>query len=265
MSDSLLIERDGGIATITFNRPDKANYIDNDWLDRMAGSFRAWRRDKTIRAVIIKSTGRYFMAGGDMNFHDAVLNMPPDERFEANYDIVQRWNEMMEELLSLPQPVIASVQGGTIGASVGLVAACDMVVAGRSAFFSIAHVRHGGCVDGYISHFLPRQIGARRSLQMALTGERVGAEEAERIGLIGQMVEDDQLNAVVDKLAHEMACGPTFAYGLIKDQFLDSFERSRQDQVHLEALYTARGSNTQDWREGSISIVEKRAPNFTGQ
>ena len=69
MSDSLLIERDGGIATITFNRPDKANYIDNDWLDRMAGSFRAWRRDKTIRAVIIKSTGRYFMAGGDMNFH----------------------------------------------------------------------------------------------------------------------------------------------------------------------------------------------------
>lgn len=263
--DGLLLDLNGPTATVTFNRPDKANYIDNNWIAPLKSFFEEVKTRSDIRCVLIKANGKHFMAGGDLNFHDELMTMTHNERFGKLVSVIDEWNEMLFALLALPQPVVASVQGGAVGASFGLVAACDLVVAAENAFFSIAHVLHGGSIDGLVTYILPRQIGYKKTMHLALLGQRLSAREAERLGLVSSVVPLEDLRAETDKIVEHLANGPSVAYKMIKDLVSKSLDRSIEEQAQLENIYCSRSTQTEDWVEGSDAVFRKRPAKFVGR
>jgi 2-(1,2-epoxy-1,2-dihydrophenyl)acetyl-CoA isomerase len=215
--------------------------------------------------VLIKGNGKNFMAGGDLNPLKEVLTMTPEQkgtRFESD---VYGWNRMIRSMHRCPKPVVVSVQGAVAGAGVGLVSACDLVVATKSSFFFLAHILHGMSNDGMASYFLPRQIGVHKTLQLALLGERVTAEQAEQMGFVNFVVEDSELEAETEKLLNKLAKGPTAGYGLIKNLIRSSLGNSLEEQGRLEAESIAASSQTEDWVSGISAFLEKRKPEFAGK
>jgi 2-(1,2-epoxy-1,2-dihydrophenyl)acetyl-CoA isomerase len=263
--DGLLLDISGALATVTFNRPEKANYIDNLWLEPLRQFLVALATNPEVRCVLVQSTGKHFMAGGDLKFMDQMIAMSRDGRVGKNLEIIMQWDAVLSALLALPQPVVARVQGGVVGAPVGLIAACDLVVAGESAFLSVAHVHHAEAVSGLITYFLPRQIGYKKTMHLALLGDRIPAREAERLGLVSQVVADAELAAATDQLVARLLSGPTAAYALIKRTVLDSFENTRPQQAALEFIAASKSAATDDWEAGCDALYKRRKPQFTGR
>jgi 2-(1,2-epoxy-1,2-dihydrophenyl)acetyl-CoA isomerase len=263
-NETLLIDLSAPIASITFNKPDKANYIHNEWIAPMKEFFDEVAKNKEIRCVVIKGNGRHFMAGGDLNYHDYLMALKPQERLTPLVELIDEWNTMMKAMLNVPQPIIARIQGGVVGASVGLVAACDLVIASENAFFVVAHALHGGAIDGLITYFLPRQIGYKKAMHLSLLGERVDAMEAERLGLVGKVVPNDEFEKEAEKLIDHIANGPTLAYQMIKQQIMSSLDHSIDEQALLENINTSKSAMTKDWEEGSVAVFKKRKANFIG-
>ena len=262
--EGLLLEIAAPVASITLNRPERSNAIDVRWIAPLKEFFEQVSAMREVRCIVIRSTGKHFSAGADMGMESELEAMAATAKLGAQVDITLRWNEMTAALLNVPQPVVASVQGGVVGGSVGLMLMCDLVIAAESAFFLLAHVNVGVPLSESISYYLPRQIGYKRSMQLALLGDRVPAREAERLGLFNFVVPNDQLAAETDKLVQRLAHGPTLAYAHIKRQIMGSFGHSRQEQTLLECIAAARSSQTQDVSEGVAAVIEKRKPNFKG-
>jgi len=173
---------------------------------------------------------------------------------------------MVRVMQRLEKPVVASIQGGVAGAAVGLIAACDLVIAADTSFYWAAHILHGGSNDGLLTYFLPRQIGLRRTLEMALLGERLSAAEAQRIGLINFVVPEAELQAETAKLVERLCKGPTLGYGLIKKLVYASFDNTMAEQGRLEAeCYGGRALHTADVQDGLKAFFERRAPKFEGK
>jgi 2-(1,2-epoxy-1,2-dihydrophenyl)acetyl-CoA isomerase len=263
--DGLVLDATAPVATVRFNRPEKANYIDNAWIRPLRLFFEDVAQRRDIRCVLIESTGRHFMAGGDLAFLEEMIALGVDGRVGRNLDIILQWNDVLEAILALPQPVIAKVQGGVVGAAVGLAAACDLVVAAETAFFSVAHVHHAEAVSGLITYFLPRQIGYKKAMHMALLGDRLTAREAERLGLVSLVVPDDDLAQQTQKLVARIVKGPPLAHALIKDSMLRSLDNTRQQQAALEFIAASKSSATQDWVEGCDAVVKRRAAIYGGK
>jgi 2-(1,2-epoxy-1,2-dihydrophenyl)acetyl-CoA isomerase len=260
----LLLENGGPIASITFNKPAKANAIDVDWIRQLKSFFEEVRSNREVRCVLIKSTGKHFSAGADMDFEAQFAAMQRNEKMGTQLDINLKWNEMTSALLAVPQPVVASVQGGVVGGAIGLVAVSDLVIAAESSFLFFAHVTVGVPLSELLSYFLPRQIGYKKSMQLALLGDRVSAREAEHLGLVNMVVPDDQLQVETDKLVERLANGPTLAYAHIKEQIMNSFEHSREEQAMLECMGAAKSALTRDVAEGIDAVIKRRRPMFRG-
>jgi len=261
---AILLERAGPIATMTFNKPDKANAFDPAWLPSMIEFIAAVDADPAVRCVLIRGHGKHFMAGGDLSSIDETLNKPPVERSLHVAAPIHVYNHFGRLLRRLHKPLVASVQGAVAGAAVGLIAACDLVIAADSAFFFVAHVLHGGSVDGLTSYFLPRQLGTRKAMELALLAERIPAAEAQRIGLINFVVPAAELAAETDKLVQRLAAGPTRAYALIRNEILASLDNSLEEQGRLEAESYGTAALSSDWNEGLAAFFAKRKPHFTG-
>jgi 2-(1,2-epoxy-1,2-dihydrophenyl)acetyl-CoA isomerase len=160
---------------------------------------------------------------------------------------------------------VASVQGGVAGAAVGLVAACDLVIAADNTFFFVAHVLHGGSNDGLTTFFLPRQIGVRKTLELALLGERITGAQAHELGLVNFLVPAAELAAETQKLVDRLCAGPTRAYGLIKALVDSSFGNSMEAQGRLEAETYGKAAMTEDLVEGIGAFLGKRTAQFRGR
>src|SRR4029453_14032003 len=180
MSEPLLLERSGAVATMTFNEPQRANALDPAWLPRMTRFFQELEHDPQVRCVLLKGNGKHFMAGGRPQHVEDFIPRPPQERAIMAEEPIRQYNIMVRVMRRLGKPIVASVQGAVAGAAGGLIAACDLVIAADSAFFFVAHVLHGGSNDGLTTSFLPRQIGVRKTLELALLGDRLPAAEAQR-------------------------------------------------------------------------------------
>ncbi len=265
MSETLILEKQGPVATITFNRPDKANAMDIRWLAPMTDFLREVEHDAAIRCVLIKGNGKHFMAGGDLEIVQAFISQPAERRAALAEQPIHEYNVMARVMRRLGKPVVASVQGGVAGAAVGLVAACDFVVAAENSFFFVAHVLHGGSNDGLTTYFLPRQIGVRKTLELALLGERITAAQAHDRGIVNFVVPLEQLAAETQKLVDRLVSGPTRAYGLIKNLVDSSFGNSLEAQGRLEAETYGKAAMTDDLVEGIGAFLGKRTPRFQGR
>ena len=244
-----------GVATVTLNRPEVNNAYNGDLIQGLLNAMDALAAAPALRAVVLKGNGRHFQAGADLKWIDAVRPASPEENVRvsrATADAVQRLNHS-------PVPTVALVQGGCFGGGTGIVAACDVVVAADNAMFSIAEVRWG-LTAAIIIPQLNDAMGVRQVRRYALTGERFGAEEARRIGLVHEVVPLAQLEAAGARIVgHLLENGPN-ALKQTKSHVLAS-AFADLDEPAFAALIDAHAAKRQsaEAAEGLASFAEKRA------
>lgn len=263
--EGLDLNLSGPVVTITFNRPSKANAIGQDWPRRILQFLREAALRDDVRCVLFRANGKHFQAGGDLGGFDFATDTLRHQRLGRLTDAIYEWNAMVRAIVQLPKPVVASIQGGTVGGSIGILGACDLVIASDDAFILLAQPKNGYTLDGMPSYFLPRQIGHKKAMEWALLGRRVPATEAARLGLINFVVPRDQLEAETQALVQELANGPTCAHGLNKALINNSLNSDFDTQAGREMDTYQIGAATDDWLEGTAAFVQRRPPVFKGR
>ncbi len=263
--DDFSVVFENGVATITFTRAAKANAFHPRMIAPLRTLFTELDHRPEIRVVLVRGEGKHFMAGGDLETIVDLDSADDSQRTEIGESAIQEYNVLVRTMQRLDKPVVASIQGGVAGAGVGFIGACDLAIAADTAFFWAAHILHGGSNDGLLTYFLPRHVGLRKALEMALLGDRVPAPEAQALGLINFVVPEAELAAETDKLVARLAKGPTLGYGKIKKLMYASLGNSMFDQGAMEAESYGAVLKTEDVKDGLRAFFEKRPPNFQGR
>ena len=257
--ETLQVERDGGIVTVTLNKPQKKNAVDPTQWTEMA---RIWddiaRNPRRDRAVVVTGAGGDFCSGAD-------LWLDPGEEPPHQLTAMRNVSAAIQGLHDLPQPTIAKVPGVAAGAGCSLALACDLIVAGDKARFAEIFPKRGLALDGGSSWLLPRLIGLHKAKELAFFGDIISAAEAEAFGLVNRVVPDDELDAFVQGWADRLASGPPIALSLSKRMLNDASTRTLQQALEAEAMSQSVTLQTQDTRDAFAAFVEKRDPDFQGR
>ena len=261
--ESVLLERDGAIATLTLNRPAALNALDLSMMDALVAHVASVADDSTVRVVVLQGAGKHFMAGGDLKTFAARLDGDPRERQRDFQQIVDRLHAAIEHVQRMPQPVICALRGAVAGFGLSLAAASDLAVAADDAYFTSAYRQIGLTPDGGGTWALPRIVGLRKALEIYLLSERFDAHEAQRIGLINRVVDGAVLDATVRAIASSIATGPSLALSSVKRLLRESSGRTLSEQLHAEAESFGRCAATDDFAEGIRAFLAKRPPRFS--
>ena len=248
----------GTIARITLNRPDRLNSFTAGMHEEVRDAF---ANLGAARVVVLTGAGRGFCAGQDLNDRAVA----PGEAVDLGETVTTSWNPLILTLTSLPQPVIARVNGVAAGAGANVALACDIVVAAKSAKFIQSFSAIGLIPDSGGTWALPRLVGQARALGLALTGEPLAAERAAEWGLIWKAVDDKALDAEVDSIASKLAALPPLGLAAIKEMIRASWQYSLDEELERQAGAMRRLGFTEDYREGVAAFLEKRPPNFNGR
>jgi 2-(1,2-epoxy-1,2-dihydrophenyl)acetyl-CoA isomerase len=265
MSDPVvLLAREGGVATITLNRPEALNALNRELTLALRDAVFSAEHDATVRCVVIRG-GEHFMAGGDLKwFHGEASSAEPTQlraQFEA---FIQEVHPLIVSLRRMPKPVIASVRGAAAGFGMSLMMACDLAIAADSAYFTLAYTLIGVSPDGGSTFALPRIVGQKKAMEIALLGERFDGATAERLGLVNRVVPAASLELETNKLAARLAAGPTAVYARTKALLNGSLNTSLESQLQREAEAFAQSAAEPDFKEGLAAFIEKRKPKFKG-
>ena len=264
MSD-LILSVENGVATLTMNRPKARNALSEAMRTDLAQALHDVEQDPAVRCVVLTGAGEHFMAGGDVKSMAEGLKGRTSEEIRKSYLFrIHDLHLIMFAMRRMPKPVIASCRGATAGAGIGMALACDLIIASEDAFFTMAYSRIGTSPDGSSSFHLPRAVGIKKAMEIALLGDRFDAQTAQDIGMINYVVKTEDLAAETAKLADRLAKGPTHVYGNTKALFYRSLESEFEAQLQAEAEYFADCASRSDFREGVTAFSEKRAPVFTG-
>ena len=255
--DTILLDRRDRIARITLNRPDRLNSFTRQMHVELA---QALDEAADARVVILTGAGRGFCAGQDLN--DRMV--APGEPVDLGATVEESWNPLVRRLATMPQPVIARVNGVAAGAGANIALACDLVIAAKSAKFIQSFAALGLIPDSGGSWHLPRLVGQARALGLALTGEPLPAAAAAEWGLIWKCVDDDALDSEVDTLAAKLAALPPLGLAAIKSIIRTTGSRTLDDELDLQRDEMRRLGFTHDYREGVAAFLEKRPATFSG-
>jgi 2-(1,2-epoxy-1,2-dihydrophenyl)acetyl-CoA isomerase len=256
--------REGGVLTLILNRPQRLNAMSSGLIDAMNHELERAGRDAGIRAVLLTGIGRGFCAGADLA--GGGPGIPgSDGKPDLGAGLDQRFNPMIRAMRELPKPIVAAVNGVAAGGGANLALACDIVLAARSARFDQAFVRISLLPDLGGTWFLPRSVGDARARALAMLGSSLTAEEAERMGMVWQVVEDAVLMDEAGKLARRLAAGPTLAYAAIKQAINAAASNSLDRQLDLERDSQRLLGRSEDFREGVAAFLAKRPATFMGR
>jgi len=259
---NVLTEIDKGLATVTLNRPDVLNALSPEMARDLHHALIGVKEDENARCVVVTGSGEGFMAGGDVAFFKKALPDLEAGRVEGLDPVFEHVHGIVATLRDMPQPVIARLHGAVAGFGVSLAAACDLAVAADDCRFTLAYCHIATSPDGGSSYSLPRIVGFRKAMELALLGERFGAQEALAMGLVNKVVPADGLQAAVEEWSRRFVAGPRFAYARTKALMQKSLENSFERQVALEEKYFKECAQTSDFAEGVTAFVEKRKAKF---
>lgn len=263
VTDVLLVERSGGVVTLTLNRPDSLNSMDLALKEALRDALRELSGDPGCRAVVLTGAGRAFCVGQDLREHVSSL----DSAGEAPLSTVrEHYNPIVTMLTELPVPVVAAVRGMAAGAGASLAFLADFRIGGPKTAFLMAFVNVGLAGDSGASWTLPRLVGHAKATELLMLGEPVAAEEALRLGLLTRLVDDDeQVLPEAQRLAARLAAGPTLAYGQIKRELVVGGTGTLAEALHTEAEAQDLTGRTADHRNATLAFVRKEKPVFEGR
>ena len=257
---TIMITKEDGIATITLSRPEVMNAVNEEMLKELVEATREVGDDEAVKAVILTGAGRAFCAGGDLEAPMYKITNSAEMR-----GLVAEFGKIPLNLRNMPKPVIAAVNGAAVGAGLGFALAADIIIASERARFGHVYRNIGIMSDCGAIYFLPRLIGVSKACEIIFTGKIIDAREAERIGLVNQVVPADQLEAVTKELALKLAKGPSVAIGLAKISIYQGLGMDLPTAIEWEARAHAISMLTEDMKEGIKAFKEKREPVFKGK
>jgi 2-(1,2-epoxy-1,2-dihydrophenyl)acetyl-CoA isomerase len=252
---------EGAVATVTIAHAEQANSLTTAAKDALLAALEAVANDRSIRAVVLTGTGRAFCAGQDLAEHAESLASDPGHAFDT---VGRHYGPIVQSLTTMPKPVIAAINGTCAGAGIGFALACDLRIAAAGVKFAPAFTGIGLTADSGLSATLPRAVGWSRAMGLLLLGTVIEADEAERIGLVHQVVPAEELSDHVAALARRLAAGPTQAYVALKEALWYSASAQLEQVLRLEGELQARLASTADHQGAVQAFLEKRRPDFTG-
>jgi 2-(1,2-epoxy-1,2-dihydrophenyl)acetyl-CoA isomerase len=261
VADVLSIDRTGGVATVTMNRPESMNSLSVELKQALLAGVDELSRDDAVRAVVLTGSGRGFCVGQDLREHVGLLEAGDPAPLRT---VTEHYNPLVLGLAGLPKPVIAAVNGMAAGAGAGIAFACDFRIAAKEAAFLLAFANVGLTLDSGVSWILPRIIGAARATALALLAEPVAADQALEMGLVNAVVDAERVLPAAQELAGRLAAGPTAAYAAIKQSIAYAASSSLPDALAKEAELQAAMGQTEDHRTATAAFVAKQRPVFTG-
>jgi 2-(1,2-epoxy-1,2-dihydrophenyl)acetyl-CoA isomerase len=260
-AEVLRTARDGGVLTLTLNRPERLNSLDDALLAALLEGLRAARSDESVRCIVLTGAGRGFCAGADLTQGTLHAGSPGAAIREH---LQERYAPVVTLIREVEKPVLAAVNGVAAGAGMSLALACDLRVAAESASFLQAFVRIGLVPDAGSTYFLPRLVGMGRAMELAMLGDRLSAAEALAAGLVNRVVPDAAFPDAVAELAGRLARGPR-SLGLIKRALYLSMESDLRAQLAREEDLQALAAGTEDFVEGVAAFLDKRPAEFRGR
>jgi 2-(1,2-epoxy-1,2-dihydrophenyl)acetyl-CoA isomerase len=258
----VLVSLDAGVLTVTLNRPEKLNAFVPEMHKLLREAIDRARDEAEVRAVVLTGAGRAFCAGQDLSQRNVSPGAAP---IDLAVSLGSNYNPLVRHLRELPKPVLCALNGTAAGAGANIALACDVVFAARSASLIQSFSRIGLVPDSGGTYFLPRLAGTARAMGLALFGEKLSAEDAERMGLVWKVLDDEKLMPEVTRIARELAAGPTKGYGLIKKALYASAGNSLDAQLDLERDLQREAGFSEDYREGVAAFLQKRKPAFKGK
>lgn len=257
MSD-VLVRKERGAAWLTLNRPEAGNAVNPAMARHLADVARDVADDPAIRCVVLTGAGRLFCVGGDV----AAMAGAGQEAGPFLRDLADTLHGAILTLTGMAKPLVVLVNGPAAGAGLSLGIMGDVVLAARSAHFTAAYTGVGLSPDGGMSWLLPRLVGLRRAQAIILTNQRIGAEEAERIGMVTRTVDDAELMQEAEAVVARLIASPTAALGAARSLLIDGATATLPDHLNREAQTIARAGGNAEAREGIAAFVERRKPDF---
>ena len=255
----ILRNTENGVCTLTLNRPTVFNSFNQTMAFQLQEALDACAIDETVRVIVIKGEGKAFCAGQDL------AEATDPEGPELKSIVREHYNPIILKIRELEKPVIAAVNGVAAGAGANIALACDITIAKKSASFIQAFSKIGLIPDSGGTFFLPRLIGMQKALALMMTGDKVSAEEAEKLNMIYKVVEDEVFEEEITKFATNLATMPTRGLGLTKKAVNLGLFNSLEDQLDVEERLQTEAGETDDFAEGVNAFLQKRAPIFKGK
>lgn len=255
----LIHDLEQGVLTLTLNRPEVFNSFNQKMAFALRDALQAASSNSDVRCIVITGTGKAFCAGQDL-----AEAMDPNGP-ELQSIVKDHYNPIIELIRTVEKPIVAAVNGVAAGAGANIALACDITIAKKSASFIQAFSKIGLIPDSGGTFFLPRIIGSQKALALMMTGDKVSAEEADRMNMIYKAVEDESFEETVKNFAIQLATMPTRGLGLTKKAVNASFTNNLTQQLAVEETLQTEAGKTYDFNEGVNAFLEKRKPVFKGE
>jgi len=265
MTDAMLYEHEGGVATLTFNRPKVLNALDTSLREAFEAALDRVESDDGVRVVVLRGSGGGFMAGGDIKYFTELTPLAPRDRTRRFETFIHHVHPLIVRMRRLRAPIVASVHGPVAGIGMSFLMASDLAIAADDSMYTLAYVHLGVSPDGGSTFFLPRTLGMKRAMQVALLGERFDSKTALEWGLVNWVVPGAELAERTAALAKRLAAGPAQAYAGTKRLLSRSLGNPLESQLQAEAESFAACAGTEDFAEGVAAFIAKRPPRFTGR
>lgn len=259
--ETIRLEIAGSVATLALARPERLNAINAAMHPEIRDALDRVEADSNVRCLVLTGEGRGFCAGQDLGER----NVEDPSKLDLGDSLGKNYNPLVLRLASFPVPTIAAVNGPAAGAGANIALACDIMLMARSAYLQQAFARIGLVPDAGGTWFLPRLVGLKRALAMALFAERITAEDCESMGIAWKVFDDEIFAGEVAKHAAILAAGPTLAYRLTKQAMMESGANDLATQLGLERDSQRQAGQSHDFREGVTAFREKRLPRFEGR
>ena len=259
MYEFLKYDNSNGIATVTLNRPEVYNALNDGITYELQDVFKQMAKDDSVRVVVLTGEGKAFCSGQDLKASSG------QEKRSFIDSLHKRYNPIIRAMRSLPKPVICRLNGVAAGAGCSIALACDLIVAAEEAMMTEVFVNIGLVLDSGSSYFLPRLVGSAKAFELSTMGSRIKGKEAYELGLVNKVVPADQLDDAVKAYTDYYAQAPTKAIGLMKKMLNKSGNATLDEMLEYEAYCQEIAGNSEDYKEGVSAFLEKRKAAFKGK